>query len=90
MKFPIINIYVHFFFSCSRKLTTFAHILNKKSMSFFCFELHCSHFKIWLGLLGWGGATCEASVKFISCGNDLRGYVSSNLTAYDKLWEDVG
>lgn len=37
MKFPIINIYVHFFFLRSRKLTTFAHILNKKSVSFFFF-----------------------------------------------------
>lgn len=69
MKFPIINIYVHFFFflhSC--KLTTFAHILNKKSMSFCCccFELHRSRFKIWLGLCRGERATCESPVKLLT------------------------
>lgn len=28
--------------------------------------------------------------KVVSCGDDLHSFVSSNLTAYDKLKEDVG
>lgn len=60
-------------------------------MSLSFFVLNCTtQFQNLVGLCRGGKSYMWIPSKVVSCGNDLHSSVSSNLTAYDKLKEDVG